>query len=231
MKHILLIALLLACTGAYSQKRYYADEEKKQVEAIPDFHFFGFAKDTLFMENHDSVFFFAGSPVEHFTGYGSLIYKDYLVLPQPGNIGYSLSWILKDNRLYIEGINVLPAPMGVCMQYDADGRELGESAFLPQEEANRKLEKFLGRNFNSEKLLEADWVTGTFFLVTVRPEYLTWRATAQEKDKHREHVAYFQASQKVYTARFEKGLLVELKHREDLDQKARNNSPGTLEAW
>jgi hypothetical protein len=225
MRQILLIALLLACTGAYSQeKRYYTAEEQKRATTVADFPALRTADDTLFVDNSDSVFFFAGSPFEYFTGYINLIYyKEVMALPTLGDIGYNLSWVLKDKKLYIKSINVRPDPMGKDMQYDADGNELGELDSVPREAAVKKLEKFLGRKFGADGLLEADWATGNFFLLSVRPEhFLPFKTTEEKKRKYNENLEYRKTHQKIYAVQFEEGKFTGLERRTDLEEREKS---------
>jgi hypothetical protein len=218
----IIILLLLAQTSIYTQnnKRYYNVEEQEIVNIKAEYAnkdslrlnnsdstsislYLDIANDTVFTD--DGIYFFnvSGSPFCYFEGNKSFIYSDDIYpfrlrrsIDFEDNRGYTLNWRIKDGKLYIE--QIYPE------HWKNDSKE-----DVSQKEATRKLEGFLGRKFNRKGLLEADWVTGTFYLVTIRPSYENFYNIAE--------------TQKVYSIQLEKGRLIKMTHQEGIEKDLRKN--------
>lgn len=116
-------------------------------------------QDTLLLENGTKLVL-KQTPLIFFDGYSKL-FSDYdvIVFMEVGQKGYTCTWVLKDEKLFLKEINFNNTVGAV------------ESAIrLPSNEVMKeRLEALTGEKINSDELLPANWMSGNFGCYGVRP--------------------------------------------------------------
>lgn len=131
--------------------------------------------DTLFLE--DGTFsFLLRTPIRYIPGYTALfkeadnLYDSEVVFTTSsdlGNYGYTISWQMKDRKLYVARIywNQIeitgPDRNGVVGAW--------KGAYVAPTEIRRRFEKLTGRKFNEDGLMLANWVTDAIKVVKYHP--------------------------------------------------------------
>lgn len=116
-------------------------------------------QDTLLLENGTKLVL-KQTPLIFFDGYSKL-FSDYdvIVFMEVGQKGYTCTWVLKDEKLFLKEISFNNTVGAV------------ESAIrLPSNEVMKeRLEALTGEKINSDELLPANWMSGNFGCYGVRP--------------------------------------------------------------
>lgn len=208
--YIFLLTMLLLSFNLVSQNRRYYDVES--AARIKDNYghilFFKGTNDSLLMNNN--VYYFKESPMDYLSGAEKMLYDNIMVLPEI-DAGYRLRWSIEEGKLYIRAINICRS------DYDTNMKPT-------KEEANKKLEVFLGREFDECRLF-ADFVTGKFVLYKYP---LTLRACGEKSNKYttdelNRYREYLMKKQEIYTVEFELGVLTKLSRNKSFERKFRKN--------
>ncbi len=136
-------------------------------------------QDTLLLENGTKLVL-KQTPLIYFDGYSKL-FSDYdvIVFMEVGQKGYTCTWVLKDEKLFLKEINFNNTVGAV------------ESAIrLPSNEVMKeRLEALTGEKINSDELLSANWMSGSFGCYGVRPHSIEPMRYSIDWDK--EYSFYF----------------------------------------
>jgi hypothetical protein len=206
----------LFCQGLWSnvtEREHNYDSIKKRTKYYVDAN-----PDTLFYEG--KMYFFRQTPLSLKEKYSS-IFSDreeiitYIHVPvydQVGNKGYKLTWIIRNDSLFIK--NIYPdyfytyvVDKDGNMQYNEDGSLQGESlwGYIPVDTIVFRFEKFTGNKLVNS-LLHVDWINGNFGIIT------SYKGTMPKTDDDTGH--YLDGREEGFIMTFKNGKLKKMKKDE-----------------
>ncbi|MFA7492258.1 MAG: hypothetical protein WCZ43_01930 [Proteiniphilum sp.] len=210
-----LLILLSFSSNIFLQTKKCYDEKgvdriKNDFNYLPNIRGDG---DSLLINNN--MYYFKESPIIYLDEAHYMIYDNIVVLPAI-DPGYSLLWSIEEGRLFIKTIYIYRA------DYTTDIKPT-------KEESMEKMELFLGRNFEENRLF-ADFVTGKFVLYKY-PFSLRAHGENSSKYSFEKQSSYnceLSRKQEVYIAEFSDGVLVKLDRNKTFERKLRKYLKGKL---
>ena len=205
--------MLFLCSDIFPQNRKYYDVKsvdriKQSFSYLPNKNTKG---DSLLIDN--DIYYFKRSPIIFLEGAEKVVFDNVIVLPEV-DVGYNLLWSIEGGKLFIRTINICRT------DYTKDVKPT-------KEEALKKLEVFLGRDFKGNKLF-ADFVTGKFVLykyaLSLSECGEKWdKYTLEEQNRYKKEIM---KQQRVYTVEFNDGILIKLSRNRKFETKLRKYMKG-----
>jgi hypothetical protein len=176
MKKIKFILLILICLGITSDL-FGQDENKWVVERENRYEkyskFNGYVDtypDTLFHKGE--VYFFRRTPLSLKKGYTNVFYELPILVEAFGMAirgikGYTLTWIIKNDSLFIKNIYPNYPVSDMKRITNEDGSVVIQKIFknvMPCDSVKSRVEHFAGNKFK-ENLLHVDWISGDFGII------------------------------------------------------------------
>ncbi|MEA4915991.1 hypothetical protein [Proteiniphilum sp.] len=201
-----ILIILFLSTGIFSQeKRYYNEESRERIKQYFNYYPHKDERvDSLLI--NDKVYYFNGSPLFFLEGALNVVYDDILVIPQI-DTGYTLLWSIEDGKLFIKSIYICRT------DYTTDIKPT-------EDEALKKLEVFLGRNFEGDRLF-ADFATGKFVVYKYALSLCAcgegWsKYSIDEQNQYKKDILN---RQRIYTLEFKNGILVKMSRNKKFERE------------